>query len=59
MLNFPNYIKQNSYRDPFVPGNQKDGEHRYYNPDTVGLKTKDSDLKTIMKKKKKKKDEVG
>jgi len=55
MLNFPNYIKQNSA----LPGNQKDGEHRYYNPDTVGLKTKDSDLKTIMKKKKKKKDEAA
>ena len=36
MLNYPNYIKNVSP----VPANQKDGEHRYYNPETSKKKKK-------------------
>ena len=36
MLNYPNYLKN----VPNVPGIQKDGEHRYYNPKTSKKKKK-------------------
>ena len=35
MLNYPNYIRNQAP----VPANQKDGEHRYYNPDVKETKT--------------------
>ena len=36
MLNYPNYLKNVGN----VPGIQKDGEHRYYNPETSKKKKK-------------------
>ena len=39
MLNYPNYLKNVGN----VPGIQKDGEHRYYNPKTSKKKKKVSE----------------